>query len=222
MHTEKTELEEYFSLHLGRPVSLTITNNVRSMISFKDKKDGTMLLRLHNMFYNAPENILRGVTNWIKYPQKGSSLLKQFMKENKSLVRTPAKSSKSRRILNAVGRYYDLRKIFARINADYFESRLEMRITWGKKLNFRHTKSMQLGTFCPESGVITISRRLDSIRVPQYFLSYVVYHEMLHAHVGIKRGANGRRKVHGRDFKALERKFADYERAQSFEKKFFG
>jgi predicted metal-dependent hydrolase len=60
---------------------------------------------------------------------------------------------------------------------------------------------------------ITISKSLDSAQVPDWFVEFILYHEMLH----IKHAArmiNGRRYYHTAAFRQDERRFAKHEEAQ--------
>ncbi len=57
---------------------------------------------------------------------------------------------------------------------------------------------------------------LDNERVPYYFIEFVVYHEMLHAHIRVQK-KNGRRSVHSKEFRDREKMFRDYEDAMAWE-----
>ena len=62
---------------------------------------------------------------------------------------------------------------------------------------------------------ITISKTLDSKEVPEWFVEYILYHEMLH----IKHPARlikGRRYYHTSAFRLDERRFPYYEQAQKW------
>ena len=60
--------------------------------------------------------------------------------------------------------------------------------------------------------MIRINPRLDSARVPHYYMEFLVYHEMLHAEIGAKK-VNGRRIVHSGEFKKREKEFRLYKKA---------
>jgi hypothetical protein len=67
-----------------------------------------------------------------------------------------------------------------------------------------------------EDALIRIHPTLDRREVPEYFLAWIVYHEMLHQKHSIPVIA-GRRRFHTREFLAEERLFDDYERAQAWQ-----
>jgi hypothetical protein len=58
---------------------------------------------------------------------------------------------------------------------------------------------------------------LDQDFVPRFFVRYIVFHEMLHAFVGISRTPTGRRQVHSGTFKRLEKSYPEYEKAVAWQ-----
>ncbi len=109
------------------------------------------------------------------------------------------------------GSTYDLDKMFSKLNRQYFDSTLEKpTLTWSQ----RKTRSI-LGHHDRVYETITISKSLDSPQVPEWFVEFILYHEMLH----IKHAArmiNGRRYYHTAAFRLDERRFAKYEEAQQW------
>jgi hypothetical protein len=51
------------------------------------------------------------------------------------------------------------------------------------------------------------------------FVELVTFHEMLHQAIPPKSAEDGRRCVHGREFREAERKFPAYEQARDWEKR---
>ena len=63
-----------------------------------------------------------------------------------------------------------------------------------------------------------INRVLDQPDIPDYYISFIVYHEMLH-HVAppiIQRFR--KRQIHHQEFKDLEKKFLEYPLVKEFKK----
>ena len=120
-----------------------------------------------------------------------------------------ARRGRGRKMIStAHGKVYDLERMFARLNREYFDGAIpKPTITWSQ----RRTKSI-LGHHDQVFDSITISKTLDSKEVPDYVVEYILYHEMLH----IKHPArliNGRRHRHTSAFRLDERKFSHYEEA---------
>lgn len=116
------------------------------------------------------------------------------------------------------GSTYDLLEIYDDINEEYFRSRLSLNITWfGCKYRIART-SRTLGLYDRRDKLVKIHRLLDDRRFPDYFVSFIVYHEMLHHVCPPKRGKNGRRDIHHREFKKREKEYEHYHRALKWEK----
>lgn len=127
-------------------------------------------------------------------------------------------SSRKERPLEPAGRVYDLKKIYHELNLQYFQGELDLTIGWfGRKKTSRTIRRKVLGYYDSRKKSIRIHRFLDSDFFPSYFISYVVYHEMLH-HIEPPRQGNGRRKVHHRAFREKEEKFHSYIQAKQWEK----
>ncbi len=114
-------------------------------------------------------------------------------------------------ISSAQGKFYDLDRMFARLNRLYFDREIAKPVlTWSK----RRARSI-LGHHDAAHDTITISKSLDARDVPEWFVEYIVFHEMLH----IKHPAriiNGRRYYHSPAFRAEEQRFPSYQKAQQW------
>ena len=116
------------------------------------------------------------------------------------------------------GKFFDLRKIFDKLNARYFRNRLRgYSVVWGRKRKLRPREYMVFGTIQEEDRIIRIHPLLDRAFIPTWFLEYVLYHEMLHAVVPDRFDQQGRRLVHHEKFAAREREFHYFRRAKAWE-----
>jgi len=116
-----------------------------------------------------------------------------------------------KRISSPRGQFHDLLPLFNKINGTYFENKIRIRhLSWSQK-----PTRTTLGHFDAAHETIIINKRLDNPRVPQYVLSYVIYHEMLHVLMGEELTENGRRIHHSR-FQKAEKEFDGYSKAKAF------
>jgi SprT-like family protein len=122
-----------------------------------------------------------------------------------------ARQQRGRKVLtSAVGRTYNLDKLFARLNRRYFGNELPKPVlSWSA----RRTKRI-LGHHDYVHETIVISRSLDSSAIPESLVEFVLYHEMLHMKHR-PRTINGRRVYHTAAFRADERRFDSYEQAMT-------
>ena len=113
------------------------------------------------------------------------------------------------------GRFFDLQGSFDRLNAHYFAGGLCVStLTWSR----RKTRRI-LGHYDRCHDVIVISRSLDAAWVPPLLFEFILFHEMLHAHLGDRHYA-GKRYSHHREFRTAEKKFESYREAQRLMKEF--
>lgn len=120
--------------------------------------------------------------------------------------------------LDLEGRYFDLRAIFDKLNMRFFRGRLRgYRVIWGRKRKQRPKTYLVFATIQEEDRVIRVHPLLDAPFVPNWFMEYVVYHEMLHAVVPDEFDENGRRRVHTDAFRKRERVFPFFNRARKWE-----
>jgi hypothetical protein len=113
------------------------------------------------------------------------------------------------------GRVYDLCAIFEELNFQYFHG-LMARPELGWSVRPSRTT---LGHYDPSHHVIVLTVLLDSEKVPELLVKYVMFHEMLHLRFPTEhRGV--RRCVHTKDFKRAEHEFKDYKKAITEVKRF--
>jgi hypothetical protein len=114
--------------------------------------------------------------------------------------------------------HYNLQQIYAAVNMEYFENKLDLQIRWFGSRHFVPRTRIRLGSYNQRTQVVKIHRFLDKPSVPLYFISYIVYHEMLHHVLPPIRGRRGRRQVHHRAYSAREKEFHQYGEAKEFSK----
>lgn len=115
------------------------------------------------------------------------------------------------------GGHYDLKAIYAVLNRSYFNNKLKLDITWFGSANRAARRHRKLGLYCFRTKVVKIHRLLDQPHFPPYFISYVVYHEMLHSVCPPIKAKKGRYLIHHNNFKKREREFSEYEIAKRWE-----
>lgn len=84
---------------------------------------------------------------------------------------------------------------------------------WSRRSPQKAKTGIELGRYEKEKRRIVLSRRLDNMRVPLFFVEHVLFHEMLHAVF-----PREKHKMHTEKFKTFERMHPDYERAVAWEK----
>lgn len=119
-------------------------------------------------------------------------------------------------ILRSQGQQWDLKEIYHKINKQYFESALDLHITWFGNKQFVPRTRIRLGVYHSLSKVIKIHRVLDQEHIPEYFISSIVYHEMLHHVLPPIKKRSRKRHIHHAEFVAREKQFKEYQLAKDF------
>jgi len=201
----------------GFSLSLVITDNATSMLSVRKKAEG-MEVRLHRMFLHAGPDIFLEVAQLIKKGRCNRQLIRSFISQNRHLLKQRSRVTAP---VCSAGQHFCLKTIYESLNSEYFWGTVTAAITWGRSSSRNRVKLRTLGSYNVESNTIRINPLLDKKTVPAYFLEFIVYHEMLHAFLGIK-NRNGRRSIHSKEFRLEEKKFRHYQKAMEWEKKRFG
>jgi predicted metal-dependent hydrolase len=202
----------------GKSIILTLTDNSTSMLSIRTKGD-SVCIRMHWMFLNADDEVIREIAGFIKARRVKSHLIRQFISKNSSCLKNRNNGDRQFTV-RTLGRYHNLQEILDDLNTEYFQNLITASISWGKKNSRRAVRKRTLGSYNGHTNVILINPVLDRKSVPQYYIRFLVYHEMLHSALKEER-KNGRRLVHTAEFRRREKKFRYYEEAISWEKKHF-
>ncbi len=208
----RNAFERYMQDALGRNLRLVWTINRRVMISLR-RKDGLPVLRLHESFAIAGQQLLGDLVKFLQHGHKAPQSIKDF-------VRTIESSREPRAVrIITKGTHHDLRDIYRRLNTEYFGDKLAGRITWGRKA-FGVKRSITFGTYAFDRKLIRIHPVLDTELTPLFYVESVVHHEMVHEYLDMVEGIGRKRgRVHTHRFRELERGFKYYEMAKAWEKR---
>lgn len=201
---------------LDERVQLTVTNNTSTMLSFR-RSPSLVSYRVHRMFLDAPEEVVDALADYASRRRRSAGLIiDNFVQQNEHRV-AKARAARQARDLEPLGEIHDLQTIFDFLNARFFAGKIEARIGWGREAPDRRRRSIKMGTYFHEARVIRIHPALDRQEVPEFFVRFVVFHEMLHQAVPPKM-IGGRRIAHSAEFRSLERAYPEYGRAIAWER----
>ncbi len=216
-------LAGFLSMALPQAVDVVFNQNRVTMISYK-RAQGRLVVRLHRMFRHAGPDELAALARFLKGRDPAASLaLDRFIAGHRAEIAAAARPRRRTSRISA-GAAHDLIPVLERIRQRYFGGLGDVAICWspareGARGRGRRSRirSRALATYSFEDRTIRVSRVLDSPRVPEFVLEWIVYHEMLH-HVLPLETSRGRRRFHTRRFRALERAYERYEEARAWEK----
>jgi hypothetical protein len=208
-------LETSLAREAGRPLALTLTENRSVLLSFR-RKAGAIELRLHRMFLHAPVHVVKALGRGLRRrSRQADGEVRRFMNDNLFRVR---KGEPKLPPLVTRGGMHDLTEVFARLNRRFFAGKLKVPITWGRGSGRARRGGLTFGSYDPVLALIRIHPVLDRREVPLYFLESVVYHEMLHHHLGGVPDSTGRTVYHSRPFREAEARYPAHRAALAWEK----
>jgi hypothetical protein len=211
-HTESS-LERYFEDRVGRRVSLVITGNSTTMLSVRVHHD-VLRVRLHRMFLEADSQVIGEIVSFLKSRRGRMPLFRKFLRDRREHLRN---KSPNRVSIQTAGKVYDLGELYRGINEEYLGGMVTAAITWGTRSSRTSARKRTLGSYNERSHTIRINPLLDKKNVPAYFIAFIVYHEMLHAALGVALQGT-RRNIHSREFRRREKLFKEYEKAAAWER----
>lgn len=224
---------DYLSMELACTVRVVYTRARRTPLQVRRRAEAravvhrTIEVRMHAMFATAPAEIRRAVAVWIRSgrraPRACAELDRWILA---SLERLPPRAERQL-ALRSAGRQHDLAALSADILRheladDFPDDARWPRITWGRRIRSRTRHSLRLGSFDPDGSVVRIHPVLDQAAVPESFVRYVVFHELLHAALPPRPGKGARWIHHSAAFKKRERAYAGHAAALCWEETHMG
>ena len=201
------QLRRELERQAGRKLSLTITDNHRSMISIR-RRHRTVKVRLHHMFLDAGDHVLDALGRYVETGEDGLDRIREYIQENAHRV-----NYRPRRVtVRPRGEHVDLEEVLEEVTQRHFPHENPPHITWGRTTPGKNQRSIQFGSYDRGKNLIRINPKLDVPWVPRYFLRYLIFHEILHREIPPRPG-----NVHTGEFMDRLRKFPDYERAVSWQ-----
>ncbi len=212
------DLEQVLSGKSKLKVDLVYNDNRTTMVSILEKKRKYIRLSIHQMFKKASEAVVEALVDFIHNHKKrdSSALLQDYINKNLSTYRYDQKLDPSK--LVSLGQVHDLKLLYHRLNRKYFNNALDLQITWFGQGRKKKGCQMTYGLYVQPLRLIKIHRLLDRRVCPEFYIEYVIFHEMLHELHKPYKGASCTH-IHTPEFRAHEKLFNDYERAIAWEKK---
>jgi len=217
---KEIQLQRFLSRSAARRVRVRLTDNRRSVVAAEPAPDNAVGVTLHGMFLDAPTRVLEALARFVRRPEpelrrRVVRLYRQAGLDRPGRARPGAPAVTIRH----KGAYADLKQVYDRLNQDYFSGRVQVFITWGRRNGQPGRRSVHFGSYNWDRQLIRVNPALDRSFVPRYFLEYIVYHEMLHAELGVHKDGDGHRSAHNPEFKRRETEFRHYSRAREWERR---
>lgn len=103
--------------------------------------------------------------------------------------------------------HFDLIAIFNDLNQRFFHNTIKASIRFGQLRKSKHKYSIRLGSYHHIHKAITIHPSLNQPLIPLICVERIIFHEMLHQYLPMKKGPKGKMLIHYPEFYAFEQKY---------------
>jgi hypothetical protein len=201
-----TPIEQELSRALGKRVEVRFSRSRTRPVEMVGA-NGVIQLRLHRLFEDASPQIREDLAAWLRVGRRARRACERLDRWiDERLAGLPP--ARERRVLaSPQGSHFDLSALAAPLWGNEFRDELEDPVTrpalsWGRRGRVRARHSLQLGSYAPDHHLVRIHRVLDSPSVPDWFVRFLLFHELLHAVVPCPIRPDGRRVHHGPELAA--------------------
>jgi hypothetical protein len=206
-----------------RPLQLRVLRRARPEHGIAERIE----LRLHALFDSAPPELHGAVASWVRSgarARRACRAIDVWIRDG--LERLPAQPA-APGSLRSRGAAHDLASLAEELRREHFAREFERPeqlppITWGRGSQGRARRSLRLGSCEPDGRLVRVHPVLDQPGVPSFFVRFVLHHELLHVLIPPRQSDDGRWIHHGREFRARERAYPDYQRALRWEREHLG
>lgn len=210
------DLLRYLQTRTGRPIVMRVNDNTQNLLTAHNGKGREVRVSVHRIFLDAPPAVREALAAFVIRPNEETRrVIREYIAANTNRIAPARPRAVKRDAAESIGEYYDLAPIAARLNRTLFANKLKFDIVWGRrpKVRPRRMSVITLGLCQWHQKTIRIHPILDSPKVPQFYLEYIIYHEMVHMAMPSQLGANGKLMHHTEEFYQLERRFPRYRQA---------
>ena len=223
---------EYLSAELKAPVDVIFTRARRTVLRV-EPRGVHRSVRMNAFFAAAPPDVRAAVVAWIRSGRRArrkAELLDQWVETQ---IESMERSAPRKLKIVSAGRVHDLDALALSLREKEFAGEFAAagtpasdaptpakwpQLTWGRAPKSRTRRTLRLGSFDYWTGIVRMHPVLDQAAVPESFVRYVLFHELLHAAMPAERGTRGRRIFHSREFRRREREYSGTSAALAFEK----
>lgn len=206
--------QQQLESNAGVKLQIKINDNRSTLLSVKWQPECTKV-SVHRMFLQAPQNIMQALACYLGGKDKKlAPSIKAYMEENMQKLDYSHELDLSR--LQTKGLIYDLDEVYKAVNHEYFDRSLDLRITWFGNQTNRRRSQVTFGLYQDPFKLIKVNRFLDHSQFPDYFISYIVYHEMLHYVCPSYVDEKGMKQIHSKEFKQREKQFKYFKNVQQW------
>jgi hypothetical protein len=220
----------WHALSGGTDITLELVPRLRQGWKMTWRRGGGALLRAPRIFRDAPDEVLLVLSSWARLvllrKSPGRTAERRALEKTlhawiearhqddaHTLKLKRGRAARRLARLDPKGRHHDLEAVLRAVTTEYFGDAPEVakaRITWSARWGGLSTQTTAYDAEGKPYPLLCISRGYDHSTATADIVGGVVYHECLHIAVPPEL-KNGRRVVHGREFRRREKEYRFYD-----------
>ncbi|HVO31562.1 MAG TPA: SprT-like domain-containing protein [bacterium] len=217
MNASEDSLRDHIARRIGARVTLSLTENATTMVSYRWRASDEVQVRMHRMFCEAESGVIDAVAAFVRGNRGAASRpMDEYIRANRHRIRRRERRLDPKRLKAPAGEVHDLGAMKARLNRRFFGGHVTAKITWGRQPPRRKRRHIGFGAYYRDLDLIRVNPLLDQRWIPKFFVEYIVYHEMCHAFLAFD--LFGRDGIHTPRFRELERRYPRFDEALAWER----
>lgn len=162
-------------------------------------------IHIHAAFSGAPCPVIQALASASMGTKKKTSIwiIQEYSHSNHfQALETRLNQPIVKSAVNVNGNAYNLLDAFQRVNQRFFDGKLDQpNLVWMPRATLKC-----MGRYQQKADILAISPTLDNANVPTEVFDFVMYHELLHKMLSIRK-VNGRNYAHTAEFRRLEKMY---------------
>lgn len=189
---EDHQLQIRLSRSLGKKVKLSFEGDgVRRILIEPDSE--VLKIRLDPLFKQIDESTYPSLVRFIQNPDESNkATLIEFLKR---IYQNSPRSDE-----------HPYQQLLNQLKHEHFPKLPPLKLLWGKEGKKGEQKTIRLASYWAKRKEIRLHPYLGMEGVPEYYLQYLLFHELCHAYL-VMSGQAKDGEHHGPDFMKLEKKF---------------
>jgi len=221
--------EELLAQELARPVRVRYGRSRTVPVQARGQRvagSSGLEVRLHRMFSAAPAEVREDLARWLRVGRRARRACERLDRWIEQALAELPTTERRRPKLAPGGLAYDLEEmagpLWTGVFALDFVERPRPALTWGLRRRSSSKRSLRLGSYDPEQDVVRLHPVLDQEGVPEWFVRFVLMHEILHAALPPRPGRGRRWIHHSAEFRRREQAFDEHAPALVWEERNLG
>ena len=220
---DEQSLAKALAALVGAPIEVAFGRARSYPVQATREPGGQRHVRLNAFFRHAPPQTVEDLAAWLRSGNRAGAAAGRLDAYLEQSVAALGKRELPRRRVTR-GRVHDLLALHGELGQDPTAAPVHSLdplpvISFGRFSSRKPRRRLLLGSYDPERHWVRLHPLLDDERIPELFVRFLLFHELLHAALPSERDSSGRIRHHGPHFRQHENAYSGTAAAHEFERK---